>query len=609
MLPGHGEGMYHQTASVFPSERERFRAGRVALGLDPPDRILQGGAYLNVFTRRIERGDIWIAGRLIAKITTEPCRHAAETVDVTGKLLLPGFIEGHIHVESSLCDPVHFAKAALECGVTSVFTDFHEVGAVAGRTGMEAMIAALRRTPVKGFLMTPIELPFLPEVQHTVSRLTPVEAQWLLAGDGTVGLAEVNGRKIVEWLTDGRADNFALIADAVANRRTPEGHLFFTRGDDLDACLAVGVSSDHEPRKPDEVVEKVSKGLFVMLRNGTLAREVETLVGTVVEHQLPSHRIGLVTDDMLVSHMTPDRYMLHKVRTAIDRGVAPIDAICMVTHNLAEHYRVGEIVGALRPGAFADVVILDSLDSLEIQDVYASGSRVTKEFLNREEDPAYEPALLHTVPRAPVCADTLQWLPSHWSDRSEVTLRAVELDEATRFTNLTPVTVPVRDGEVSLDNPSDELLFMLCANRVRDELVGTGFLKGYGITRGAVAVSLAHDHHGVVGIGNPKEALCHAVNRVIELQGGLVLVDEDRVVCEIALPLAGVMAVEPPASLRSRITGFEAELRARGARWREPLFFLFWLGMEVAPFYRISDYGLFDTEAESVVSPFTEDGR
>ena len=192
--------MYRQHSELFPSELERFRAGRVALNLESPDLVVRGGSYINVFTRRVERGDIWISGKLIAKVTTEACPFPAEEIDVTGKLVSPGFIEGHIHVESSLCDPVHFAKAALKCGVTSVFTDFHEVGAIAGKNGILEMIAALRSTPVKGLLMTPIELPFLPEIQQTVSSLVPAEALSLLAEQGTVGLAEVNGRKITEWL-------------------------------------------------------------------------------------------------------------------------------------------------------------------------------------------------------------------------------------------------------------------------------------------------------------------------------------------------------------------------------------------------------------------------
>lgn len=596
--------MYKRNSEFFPSEQERFRAGRVALGLDPPDRVISGGSYVNVFTRRIEDGDVWVSGRLIAKVTTEPCPFTTDVIDVSGKLLSPGFVEGHIHVESSLCDPVHFAKAALRCGVTSVFTDFHEVGAIAGKTGILEMIAALRSTPVKGLLMTPIELPFLPEIQQTVSSLVPAEALSLLADRGTVGLAEVNGRKIVEWLTQGRPSDFSVIAEAIAARRTPEGHLFFTRGNELDACLAVGVSSDHEPRKPDEVVEKISKGLFVMLRNGTLAREVETLVGTVPDHDLPSDRVGLVTDDMMVSHMTADSYMLHKIRTAVERGIAPIDAIRMVTVNLAEHYRVGELIGSLRAGAYADIVVMDSLESMGIEKVIANGEEITSAFLDRDEKPNYDETLLRTFTRSPLGAAEMQWLPSTRADEREVTIRALKLDQTTRFTELVDMSVPVHDGDVDLSATSEDLSFLLCANRKHDALVGHAFIWGYGLGDAAIAVSLAHDHHGIVALGRGKDNVRVATNRVIDLQGGLVLVEDGNVSIEIPLPLAGVMAVRPSHEVAAHIEELERRLRERGVEWREPLFFLFWLGMEVAPYYRISDHGLFDTESESIVSPF-----
>jgi adenine deaminase len=241
----------------FPDDGERFAAGRVALGLDPPDLILSGGSYLNVFTREILKGDIWISGRLIARITDESCPFKTKTIDVAGKFLAPGFVEGHIHVESSLADPPRFAAAALRCGVTTVFTDFHEVGAVAGEPGIREMIEAMRRTDVKVLYMTPPALPFLPKIQHTLNTLTPVEALTLLGEAETVGLAEVNGREIVNTLKDGRPNDLSLMTHAARNRRTPEGHLFHIRGSELDACLSVGLSSDHEPRKQDEVAEKI----------------------------------------------------------------------------------------------------------------------------------------------------------------------------------------------------------------------------------------------------------------------------------------------------------------------------------------------------------------
>ena len=605
---GAGSGM---RLGFFPDEGVRFAAGGAALGIEPPDLILRGGRYLNVFTGETLAGDIWIKGRLIARITGEPCPFAARVIDVGGKFLAPGFVEGHIHVESSLADPPHFAEAALRCGVTTVFTDFHEVGAIAGEPGLREMLETLRGTDLKVLFMTPMELPFLPEVQHTLSTLTQVEALTLLQDADTVGLAEVNGQEIVKFLAEGRPSDLSLLTHAVKNRRTPEGHLFHIRGAELDACLAAGLSSDHEPRRQDEVAEKIRKGVFVMLRNGTIAREVESLVEVLPREGLPTARVGLVTDDMLITHMNPESYMLKKVRLAIKAGISVPDALRMVSSNVAEHYRLGELIGALRPGAYADILVFDSPESLKLEGTFASGkpidgygspSPLPEAQASRR---AYSPRLTRTILRSPITEADLRYLPEGYGGDTAV-IRAIELEEATRFTRLAEIRVPVRNGDVDLSGSDENLSYLICANRRHDELLGKGFLRNYGLREGGIAVSQAHDHHSVIALGRRKADLIQAANRVIELQGGIVLVEKGRVAAELPLPVAGLMSDLPLEETRARIEDLERRLRAGGAAWNQPLFFLFWLGMEVAPFFRITDRGLFDTEKGALISCFTE---
>ncbi|MDP2790600.1 MAG: adenine deaminase C-terminal domain-containing protein [Rectinemataceae bacterium] len=598
--------------SFFPDDGERFATGRAALGTEPPDLILRGGTYLNVFTGEVLPGDLWIKGRFIARITTETCAFETKVVDVGGKFLAPGFVEGHIHVESSLADPGHFAEAALNCGVTSIFTDFHEVGAIAGEPGLREMLEAIRGTDLKVLFMTPMELPFLPEVQHTLSTLTQVEALTLLQEADTVGLAEVNGHEIATFLREGRPSDLSLLTHAVRNRRTPEGHLFHIRGPELDACLAVGLSSDHEPRRQDEVAEKIRKGLFVMLRNGTIAREVETLVEVIPREHLPADRVGLVTDDILVTHMTPESYMLRKVRLAIQAGISVPDALRMVSWNVAEHYRLGELIGALRPGAYADILVFDSPESLKLEGVFASGKPVGGYGISSqtpEDRPlrhTYSPRLSRTILRSPITEAELRYLPEDFSQASAA-IRSIELEESTRFTRLVETQVPVRSGDVDLSASEENLFYLICANRQHDELLGKAFLRNYGLREGGIAVSQAHDHHSIIALGRRKSDLIQAANRVIELQGGIVLVQGGVISAELPLPVAGLMSDLPLDETKARIEDIERRLRAGGATWNQPLFFLFWLGMEVAPFFRITDRGLFDTEERRLVSCFARE--
>ena len=206
-----------------------------------------------------------------------------------------------------------------------------------------------------------------------------------------------------------------------------------------------------------------------------------------------------------------------------------------------------------------------------------------------------------TVNRDPITENQLRYLPDGFDD-STVSAKVIQLNQETRFTELVDAHLPVANGEIDLASTAENYLYLICANREFSELVGLGLLKDYGLQEGAVAVSLAHDHHGIVALGRSKEALVRAANRVIELQGGIVLVQQGEITAELPLPLAGIMATAPAQEVVNKIKHLENMLREGGVRWREPLFFLFWLGMEVAPYFRISDHGLFDTEAQRVIS-------
>lgn len=579
--------------SIHLTNEERHTLGRVALGVEAPDLIVRGGQVVNVFTRDMSRNDIWIWRNWIARITTDDCAFDTSVIDATGKVLIPGLIDGHIHVESSLLDPIAYSKLALQCGVTSIVTDYHEVGVISGASGLRAMVDASAHSLMKTFFMIPMRLPFLPEIQRTLSTMSPDEAEVFLSEAQTVGLSEVIGETILGMLKSGTPEDLRLITEAVRRGQHPEGHLFYNRGADLDACIAVGIGSDHELRQPDEVEEKIRKGVFVMLRSGTLATEVETLVGTIAERDLPTERVGMVTDDIMASDMRADRYMLHKVRSAIDRGISPIDAIRMVTYNVAAHYRVDDLVGSLKPGSCADIAILDSLESLKLDQVICSGRIIDDAFLAEPSSVTYPEELLHTIERDPI---ELPKLLEHLcvADKTTVTVKAIELNESNRFTELVDCEVPVRDGRIAVEETED-LCYLICANRRHNDAIGVGFLKGYGLRDGALAVSMAHDHHNVVALGRTLDDLLLAANRVIETQGGLVHTRAGEIECEVTLPLAGLMATAPFSDTVAGLDLLHEKLRAGGALWRSPVFFVFWLGMEVAPRYRITDEGVIDT--------------
>lgn len=588
------------TTYPYPTAYERHSLGRVAVGEVPPRLILRGGRVLNVYTGQLVPQDVWIWEKWIARLTSDPCRFDVPSLDMSNNILIPGLIDGHIHIESSLLDPIGFSKLALTCGVTTVVTDFHEVSAVAGLEGIRAMLSTASQTPMKFFLVLP--MPFDPH-HHAGQPLTSIphaEFHSLLLEPQVLGLSEVIGSHLLEELVGHDIKDLALLSVAAASKRLAEGHLFRIRGADLDACLAVGVSSDHEVRDPDELEEKIAKGLFMMLRSGTIAREVETLIRTVVERDLPRCRVGLVTDDILASDIRPTKYGLNKVRLAVEHGVDPIDAIRMVTYNVASHYGISSLSGVLTPGACADIVVLDALDSLEPLAVLCAGEFFDKNTVHEPARASYPGSVLTTIPRRPLQVSHLEALLNLPAGTSSATVRAIRLDEATRFTTLVETMVPVSDGRLHVEN-CPELCYLVCASRMRDEGVTVGFLHGYGLRAGAVAVSIAHDRHDLISIGRSLDDVVLALNRIIQNQGGLVFALHGVIDCELPLPIAGLMTQAAPSETVARLEQLHIRLREMGASWREPLFYIFWLGMEMAPRYRITPDGIIDTVAKSAV--------
>jgi len=278
---------------------------------------------------------------------------------------------------------------------------------------------------------------------------------------------------------------------------------------------------------------------------------------------------------------------------------------------VAEHYRLGELIGALRPGAYADILVFDSPESLKLEGTFASGKPIDgygspsprpKAQASRH---AYSHRLTRTILRSPITEADLRFLPEGYGGDTAL-ISAIELEEATRFPRLVETRVPVREGDVDLPGSDENLSYLICANRRDEELLGKGFLRNYGLREGGIAVSQAHDHHSIIALGRRKADLIQAANRVIELQGGIVLVEKGRITAELPLPVAGLMSDLPLEDTVARIEDLERKLRLGGARWNQPLFFLFWLGMEVAPFFRITDRGLFDTEKGKLISSFPE---
>lgn len=549
----------------IPSPSDRFALVQVALGKKPPDLVIHNAKIANVFTTEFVKGNIWIYRKWIAAVTDDLPSCSCRTIDVGGRLVIPGFIDGHIHLESTLLDPFSFSRQALKCGVTTIVTDLHEIAAVSGLEGVNAILPACAMAPVK----------ILFSVPHIfyLSGYTLVNINYndLLI----VGYSEAMMNRL---LTTSHIDILQQHGKRI------DGHLFKLAGKDVDAAVAFGINSDHEVRGWFEAKEKISKGLFVMLRTGTLACEAEKLLPQLVEHKLPLDNVCIVTDDILCKDMTPESYMMYKLQLALGCGLQFVEAIRLITYNVARYYGLSHLIGAIKPGACADLVVLN--EDLSIDRVICSGRPLEEidfvEFV-------YPKLLINTIMRPLITKNEINC--ENIMQMKNKTIKAIVLDETTRITDLREINADATNGII----PEDlDLCYIVSASRY-DHRLGIGFLSGYGLKNGAIATSISHDKHNIICVGKNLDDIIYAINILIQSQGGIVIVQNQRILFHLVLPIGGLMTNASPETVCSLIIKMEDFLRKQGVKWKQPIFYLFWLGMEEAPRFRITPDGVLDT--------------
>jgi adenine deaminase len=582
----------------FPSEKDLWHLGRVILETEKPDLVVAGGEVFSPYTKKFLPRDIWIYKKWVAAvIPPRPLSYyqGIGTIDAREKKVLPGLIDGHIHIESTLLNPIEFARLAASCGVTTVYTDFHELASVVDSTAFHRFITSIpSELPCKIFLFFPHNLL---NVDY-VSNILQYE-----------GLCELFYHSIFQDLQCAQFKIVKILSDLRKQNKLIEGHLFQILTEQaLSLCRASGIRSDHEARSAEEVRDKILLGLFIFLRSGTLAREGRYLLRKCLELGLPLDRIGLVTDDILVRDMTPDNYMLRKIQDAINQGVSLEEAINMVTYNVAHHFRIDEFVGTIIPGSCADLVILN--DDFTIHQVISGGRPL--DFWDAKNIEWNYPS---DVLRAVITRGKLSWESLENAVRSvlrvdrigknKFLIRAILFNETSRFTQLKDVQITLADSQYG--KIFEDVCYIFSFDRHSSSHIGVGFITGYGLTEGAIATSISHDKHHILAIGKNLYDIAMAVNRLVELNGGIVLSVNGQVIEEISLPIGGLMSLEPYATVRKKTLRLHQLLKDLGVHWNDPIFPVFWLGMEEAPEVRITPDGVINTLNKTIVDVLIEE--
>jgi adenine deaminase len=501
----------------------------VALGRKPADVVIKGGHRVNVHTAEIEDGmDVALKGKRIALVGDAGHCMGKNTsvIDAEDKYIIPGLLDSHIHIESSMVTVTQFARAVLPHGTTGVFIDPHEIANVLGMRGVKLMHDEGADLPLKVFIAMPSCVPSAPGLETNGAEISLADVVEGLRWDRVVGLAEVMD---FPGVLSGNKKIHGEIREALERRSVVEGHAPGLLGKQLSAYIAACIISDHESSTREEAVEKLRLGMKLEIREGSAAKNLSALVEPILRLGLDTRHCLLSTDDRHPADLLREGHMDHVIRRAMEEGVDPVSAIQMATINTADHFGLDSEIGGVSPGKIADVLIVDSLEKFSVEKVIADGKLV-----------AQNGKLIVKLP-IPIYPKFSKWTikikrvkPADFDERTprndEVEVRVIGITEGQIFTEHEIVPLKVEDGIVRPNLAQDIVKAAVVERHKSTGNVGLGFVRGFGIKKGAIASSVSHDAHNVSVIGTDSRSMSLAVNAIARMGGGQVVVDKGKVI-------------------------------------------------------------------------------
>jgi adenine deaminase len=563
---------------------DRLAAAR---GDRPADLVFRGGRVVNVLTGEIETVDVAVHEGIIVGLG--PGYEGVREEEVGGRYVLPGLVDAHVHIESSLVTPPEFARAVLPHGTTTVVADPHEIANVHGSEGIRYMLDASEAVPLSVLIMASSCVPATP-MGTAGAELGVAEMEALARHPRVLGLAEVmNFPGVVQ------GDPEVLAKIAVFQGRPVDGHAPGVTGQALNAYILAGPGSDHECTTPGEATEKLRRGLVVFLREATNAHNLLDLLPALTPRNRA--RVALCTDDRQPADLLDEGGIDAMVRALIAAGLDPLDAIGLGTLNPCAHYGLRDR-GAVAPGRRADLVVTSDLQTLPIEEVWVQGRRVAREGVV-ESWP--RPRATPPPPSMRVAPDEAAFRIPASGDRVRV-IGLVADQIVTRSLEDAPT---VRDGVVVAD-PTRDLLKIAVLERHRGTgRVGLGLVKGIGLKAGAIAGTVAHDHHNLVVVGADDRSMMTAASAVADLGGGLAVARDGSVLATLALRVGGLMSEDPIETVREGLDGVVGAARTLGSGLHDPFMAMSFLALEVIPSLKITDQGLVDVDRFRAVPLFT----
>ncbi|EGA90628.1 adenine deaminase [Planococcus donghaensis MPA1U2] len=542
------------------------------------DLVIRNASIVNVFTKTLTTGDIAISDGIIIGIGHY---EGIYEIDASGKYIAPGLIDAHVHIESSMVTPQQFAQVVLPHGVTTVVTDPHEIANVSGTAGLEFMLKDAESTLLDIKFMLPSCVPST-SFENAGAQLTAEDLAPFLQRDHVLGLAEV-----MDFPAVMRADEAML--DKLLLSEQIDGHAAGLTELDINVYGTAGILTDHECVTKEEMLIRLERGMYVMLREGSVAKNLETLLEGVTEQN--AHRCLFCTDDKHLDDLIEEGSIDFNVRTAIKQGIAPITAISMASFNAAQCFGLRQ-KGAIAPGYDADFLLLDSLDEFTISAVYKGGQVAAQngKYVGPIQSKSDSQAVQDTVRIAELAPTSFQ-IPMGNSEKAHV----IGINPNNLITEHLVLEVPQVDGAF-VSNTEKDLLKMAVVERHRATgNIGLGIVQGLGLKNGAIATTVAHDSHNIIAVGTTDRDIKKAVEAVQQINGGLVVVQDGEILTSVSLAIAGLMSEEPFETVYEQLKILDDSLLQIGAPTHFNAFLtLSFLSLPVIPHLKLTDCGLFD---------------
>lgn len=574
----------------------------VALGEEKAELVIKDGKIINVLSREVHKSDVAIKGERIALVGAADHTIGENTkiIDAENLFLAPGLIDTHIHIEASMLTPTQFARASLPRGITTVLWEPLWTANVLGTRGVKFFLEEGNRTPLKFFSTASSAVP--PASTHLMTPAKKFEVddiKEMLGWEKTVGLGEVGD---FDKVLTGDLATHEKIRVAIDEGKTVDGSAPEMKGKELNAYAAAGIQSDHEAVTLDEAIERVRLGMRLVIREGSSMRNLSELVKVITEKGLDPRHCCFCVDDKDIREIVDEGLIDYMVKRAIEAGVDPIVAVQMATLNAAEYMGIDQDIGGIAPGRIADILFINDLEKFFVQKVMVDGEVIAEDgkLVVEISPPIYPRWVLKTVNMKRTVTPEDFIIKTDKKEKAGVHVIKVFADQI--ISDQEVETLPVKNGRI-LPDPTKDILKIVMVERYgkTNPNIGKGFVRGFGFKEGVIATSIAPDIHHLIAVGSDDTGISKAINRLVKIQGGIVICKNGEILSELPLPVGGIVSGDPYEKVVADLEKIHHATRKIGCELPSPFMTLAFAGCPTLTKFKISDKGLIDTWGRKIV--------